>query len=106
MHRNSEVNFAKSLKRLEVNFSPPKFQKSQKNISLFETIWYQSDKVVLLLYQVTSIHLIKAEKLFGSLSFAATSNLSQFKLVSLLEQAKQLTTTKETSKKKQSKMFI
>ena len=55
------------------------------------------------LSQVSSVHLIKAEKIFGSLSFAATSNLSQFRLVSLLEQAKQLTGTKETSKKKQSK---
>jgi len=56
--------------------------------------------------EVSSVHLIKAEKIFGSLSFAATSNLSQFRLVSLLEQAKQLTGAKETSKKKQNEEVV
>ena len=56
-------------------------------------------------FQVTAAEIVNAEKIFGSLSLITTSQLSQFRLMSLVGETRQkaLSNAKDQKKQKQSK---
>jgi len=56
--------------------------------------------------QITAPDIVNAEKIFGSLSLVTTSQLSQFRLMSLVGETRQkaLSNAKDQKKSKQSKL--